>query len=198
VGVAVSSHHEDYERDKWFSSQVLKKHGQLFAGHLGGGKVILTQDALEDAVHVALDNMAGVDAWYIDKSGKPHGIAWRAQRDCCFDTFTIRNARPSGMSTEHEKRKLEIVNLELLAPITIHAYVRASNLELLSAGIVATRDLYGYVDRWMPKLLAVKSAQQYRPNGRVWFKIARDGGERLLCVSWAGLVEDGVRVSIIP
>lgn len=95
-----------------------------------------------------LDMYSGVDGWRFDKVNQRHQyIASRIQKTIkgfkSFDTFSIRASRQNS-KTEYEKRIYAIENDWLYPQLTIQTYLDESESEILSLGIVYTRELFLY------------------------------------------------------
>lgn len=129
----------------------------------------------EDSVGHDLDILAGIDAYQRWLSAM-RGIASRVQFGRDFQTFTIRIARPSGVTTEYEKRLKAIKHRDegYLYPYwTVQAYIASSGERLLSVGLAKTAELYLYIE-------AQEEKGQRLPRNR-----AGNGGEQFLYVPWS-------------
>jgi hypothetical protein len=141
----------DVHRDLTASSQVfLSVVWPAIRPMLGGGRIRPVEGAVDKSLEHDLDTLAGIDGFQmLDRQGVMRGIASRVQwiRPGMqpYRTFTIRVKRPSGAATEGEKRLHAIEHQELgfLFPnLTIQAYVSEPFDDLLSVGIIHTRDLF--------------------------------------------------------
>ncbi|MEN6487655.1 MAG: ParB N-terminal domain-containing protein [Smithella sp.] len=92
-----------------------------------------------------LDQLAGIDVWYINKLNGIRGIASRIQTGSNYKTFTIRKTRDTGARTEYEKRKIAIEKGYLYPYLTVQAYV-AENGKLLSFAVAKTEDIIDAID----------------------------------------------------
>jgi hypothetical protein len=95
-----------------------------------------------------LDMYSGVDGWRFDKVNQRHQyIASRIQTIKKgfkpFNTFSIRASRQNS-KTEYEKRIYAIENDWLYPQLTIQTYLDDTESEILSLGIVYTRELFLY------------------------------------------------------
>lgn len=95
-----------------------------------------------------LDMYSGVDGWRFDKVNQRHQyIASRIQNTKNgfrpYDTFSIRASRQNS-KTEYEKRIYAIENDWLYPQLTIQTYLNENESEILSLGIVYTRELFLY------------------------------------------------------
>jgi hypothetical protein len=95
-----------------------------------------------------LDMYSGVDGWRFDKANQRHQyIASRIQiikkGFKPFNTFSIRASRQNS-KTEYEKRIYAIENDWLYPQLTIQTYLDDTESEILSLGIVYTRELFLY------------------------------------------------------
>ena len=95
-----------------------------------------------------LDMYSGVDGWRFDKVNQRHQyIASRIQiikkGFKPFNTFSIRASRQNS-KTEYEKRIYAIENDWLYPQLTIQTYLDDTESEILSLGIVYTKELFLY------------------------------------------------------
>lgn len=115
----------------------------------GGGEI----ERVEGDDRSKLDIYAGIDAWqYVATDGAMRGIASRVQYDTGkfgypYNTFTIRWSRPNS-KTEYEKRRDAIFGKQgyVWPYFTVQAYLNSTKTDLVSVGVVKTRDLYSFVD----------------------------------------------------
>lgn len=135
-----------------------------------------------------LDTHAGIDGFQVgDSLGVMRGVATRVQwirpGMTPYNTFTVRVKRPSGSMTEKDKRIRAILNdgYGILYPnLTIQAYLRDQSDDLLSVGVVLTKDLFTCV--------------QKHPSGQ--FKYAGNGGEKFEIYPFNYLQKHGYRVQV--
>jgi|SRR5262245_34891395 len=123
--------------------------------HIGGGRLLSLEDG-DDLVARYFDIRAGFDAIQECADGRVRGIAQRCQqkpenlkreRDYPYNTFTIRNKRESGMTTENEKRRLALEEDGGLYPaITVQAYLETKTGPWMTIGFAKTRELYKWKD----------------------------------------------------
>jgi hypothetical protein len=118
-----------------------------------------------------LDILAGIDAWHmLDSKGVMRGIASRVQWGSKnWRTFTIRESRPKGTTTEFAKRLYALDHLDqgwLFPSLTIQAYVSKQRTgRLLGAAIIHTSDLFKYAREH-----SAKRSPRYASNGGEGFK----------------------------
>lgn len=122
------------------------------------GSFLTVEGESSDIMKEILDTLAGIDSWHIDKLRGIRGIASRIQEidtikypnSKPYNTFTIRNKRASGKSTEYEKRKYAIKNDYLYPFYTIQAYINLKDNSLMSCAIAKTKDIIEYIDKYKP------------------------------------------------
>lgn len=160
---------------------------------LGVGEIKPVEAVAPGELQRDLDMLAGIDAWHIsDGRTLMRGIASRVQwihpDRGPYRSFTIRMERPNGSRTEFEKRCEAIDRADegwLLPHLTVQAYVQEPRRlgELISAGVVKTRDLYEFA--------------RDRIDGRPTRRNPQDG---VLFTPWwwDELKEAGIRVAEVP
>lgn len=104
----------------------------------------------DDPALAVIDQVAGIDGWFVSGSAKLQGIAHRVQyADEPWESFTIRARLPSGGPTELEKRLEALRNAEehFVVPMyTVQAYVEKKRVgRLLMALMVKTHDLFEFI-----------------------------------------------------
>jgi hypothetical protein len=123
---------------------------------LGEGSTYLPVEGLVDGeLAKALDVIAGIDGFQIrgDRKfmrGVGTRVQWMPHGATPYNTFSIRVGRPSGGMTEKSKRILSVQfenHGPLFPDLTIQAYLRKETDELLSVGVVKTRDLYTCIEK---------------------------------------------------
>lgn len=131
--------HENSKSDFWQSVQPILE--QL----LHPCKIIL-MESRQDSLAKYLDVYCGIDAFIIshkDKNVTP--LASRIQKDKDYQTFTVRNKRDSGTTTEYFKL-LKAEQKQTLRPIlTLQAYV--GDGKLLSMALAQTSDILDYIKK---------------------------------------------------
>lgn len=153
----------------------------VIAPALGGGNLRPVEAVETKEFQRSLDMLAGIDAWQVVENVGIRGIASRVQwGDFAWDTFTIRESRDSGATTELEKR-LAVHQGEdgwLLPAFYVHAYLTEPRGRLLSAAAIRTSDLYDY-------LIAL---------GRNRWPLRRTNNARFVWVKWDSLENAGYEV----
>lgn len=100
-----------------------------------------------------LDMDAGIDFYHKGPNGVV-GIANRVQWGNAWNTFTVRNERKTGATTEFEKRTSAVENQSMLPDRTVQSYVadverdeRGNIIDgtVLSSAMCHTKDLYDYL-----------------------------------------------------
>ena len=104
----------------------------------------------EEPALAAVDQVGGVDGWFVSGSTRLQGIAHRIQyADEPWESFTVRSRLPSGAPTELEKRLAALQDLEehfVVPAYTLQAYVERRRVgRLLMALMVKTRDLFEFI-----------------------------------------------------
>ena len=111
---------------------------------IGGGELLPVESVSASGFAARLDQVAGIDAWIIQRDMYMFGLASRVQWDVAYKTFTVRMRRPNGMATEYEKRKAQIATSGSVYPKwTCQAYVRDGGL--LCAALASTKDVIAAV-----------------------------------------------------
>ncbi len=112
-----------------------------------GGEVLPVEGIANDDFNQTLDVLAGIDAWQVVDGLGMRGIAsrvqWVARRP--YASFTIRERRSSGAETELSKRLLAFSDPGggwALPALTVQAYLREGDDELLYASMARTADIY--------------------------------------------------------
>lgn len=140
-----------------------------------------------------LDVLAGIDAWQIVDGAGIRGICSRIQwcKDdrnglpSWFETFTIRRSRPSGASTEWEKRT-KALNGEggfIRPALIVHAYLRPPRRqgELNYVCMCFADDLFALATEEM--------------RGKIWYsKVNPTDGVEFAVFDVHRMLEHGVRV----
>lgn len=103
----------------------------------------------DDTVLQWMDKFSGIDWVCKTQDNKIYGVAVRVQFILdgkeSYDSFTIRYARKTGTKTEYEKRIEEIKGNYIYPKYTIQAYFKKETNEIISAAMVLTTDLYGFI-----------------------------------------------------
>jgi hypothetical protein len=154
----------------------------------GKDEYVSVESVTATGVAKDLDILAGIDGWQICRGkGFMRGIAARVQPDGkSWDSFTIRFHRNSGAETEYAKRSRAISQPDqgwLYPAITVQAYTSADSQRLISAGVVKTRDLYGYVASNLDFALS----WPVRKRNKVLYR-QETGNAMFLVVPWEGLL----------
>ena len=132
----------------------------------GGGEMI-AMEVNVDRLADSFDKYSGIDAWQVLPEMGMRGIGSRIQRvndDVRpYDSFTVRARRFSGAKTEFAKRVQAIEsNRGYLYPyLTVQAYVRERDNELLSAAVCRTEDLIRYINEGHSKENETTNASFY-------------------------------------
>jgi hypothetical protein len=142
-----------FERD-WLISlqdfaQVVWPALQTHCPPLRCGELRLVEREPKHALSRDLDAVAGIDA-YQRTTLALRGIAFRVQWGENHRTFTVRESRPNGSTTEYRKRLFAIRYREqgYLYPFwSIHAYLDKPGGNLLAVAVAKTSELYLYVER---------------------------------------------------
>lgn len=116
---------------------------------LGGGELVPVESVTANQFAAQLDQIAGIDAWIVQKDSYMFGLGSRVQWvKRPFNTFTVRMRRPNGVPTEYEKRKAQIATSGALYPKWMcHAYLAEANSCFLTAAVALTEDVIDAVDR---------------------------------------------------
>lgn len=120
-----------------------------------------TIETVDNNILILLDQKSGIDYIREDNIGL-QGIAARAQWGNAWNTFTIRSARHTGSKTELEKRMEQVENGYFYPEFTMQAYFnnRQAN-ELLTLGIIKTKDLYKFIEENPAKVEKNKSDNEF-------------------------------------
>lgn len=111
---------------------------------VGGGELIPVESVSASGFAAKLDQIAGIDAWIVQRDMHMFGLASRVQWNVAYKTFTIRMRRPNGATTEYEKRKAQIATSGSVYPKwTCQAYVKGG--ALLTAAMATTKDVIAAV-----------------------------------------------------
>lgn len=131
----------------------------MVGGLLGGGELVPVESVTADQFAAQLDQIAGIDAWIVQRDTYMFGLASRVQwvdRDP-FNTFTVRMRRPNGVPTEYEKRKAQIATSGALYPKWMcHAYLAEADSSLLTAAVALTDDVIKAVDLQIGRMRTVR------------------------------------------
>jgi len=122
--------------DKYFKDKLIA---------LLGGDIEIVESITTNDMADKLDKLAGIDLWYYDEHGI-YGIASRIQFGRCYETFTIRKERESGVKTEYEKRKYAIENDLLYPKLTFQGYFDLNNNIVEGFAIAKTKDIIWMID----------------------------------------------------
>ena len=122
-------------------------------GQYINGDIQPVEGTTNNKIAEKLDQLAGTDLFCIREDGLT-GIASRIQTTTKnWHTFTVRKARQSGAPTEYQKRKHAIENDLFFPKFTYQAYVtKDTGGKLIALGVVQTRDLINYIDRYNPPI----------------------------------------------
>lgn len=150
----------------------------------GGGELIPVEGVTEEGFAHALDAESGIDGWQHVVGHGIRGIASRVQWGKNWRSFTIRESRTSGSTTELSKRlaMLRDGGDWLLPALTVQAYLNPLTDELNGAGIVRTRDLYKYISE----------------NRNCVTRTNPDDGNTFVVVFWDDMNRAGYRVIEVP
>jgi hypothetical protein len=136
------------------------------------GKFISIEEEDPESIIAMMDVYSGVDIIRQNAIGL-QGIAWRAQWERAYNTFTIRAELSSGNKTELQKR-LDAIKHEYFYPAyTFQAYFdNPINLNCLSISMIKTKTLYeAFLER--PDLFTEKTTGE--------------DGNKFYCVNWSNL-----------
>lgn len=157
------------------------------------GKLISTELAGGELAEI-FDKYAGIDAIHVWRD-KVRGVAVRVQWGVNYRTFTIRYKRQSGVATEYAKRLAAIRgnNGAMYPYLTIQAYAdKRDGGRLLSYAVVATQDLYRYIEKHLPDTER-HIEMNYHPRDAAvgWNKCPE--GNTFLIVDFGKLGDSGIR-----
>jgi hypothetical protein len=134
---------------------------------VGRGKFIKMEGIKDSQFATLLDTMAGIDGWLIDKFGM-RGVASRIQ--VCengkpYNTFTVREERDTGTTTELAKRTIAIETGMYVYPFfTVQAFLTTWDGPSLSVGMTKTVNVIKFI----------KDGHSYRkPVDNGWFRVCR-------------------------
>jgi len=169
----------DVARDlKDSTRDFLEKVWPVIKDWCGGGQLIPVEAVVATPFAKCLDAYSGIDHWQLKTdSGQIRGIASRIQWGCDWQTFTIRYSRPSGQSTEFQKRMAALESPcegWLFPGLTCQAYLDCRGGVLLSVAVISTHELY----RWI------------KENPRRTRLRISSTGEEFLYVFWKDLEEE--------
>ncbi|MCP4677615.1 MAG: hypothetical protein GY854_19290 [Deltaproteobacteria bacterium] len=183
------------------NTRKLMKTGRLFTNVvwprisplLGGGKYSSVEYEHQTRLERWIDRGAGIDGFFIEPFDYSKiGIASRVQRaKKPHNSFTIRYRRISGGRTEWHKRTKALngrFRKRLFPELTVEAYVTRDGKKLLTAGIVRTKALFEYAQRWLGK----------DRSDRLYIDAFHYDRNEFLVIPWLGLAEEGVVVSVWP
>lgn len=145
----VSLYKNDSKKSAYlFHNLVKPKLGELLKSEINIIEEYEEDNSSMFRVSKELDMYSGVDGWRFDKVNQRHQyIASRIQNTKNgfrpYDTFSIRASRQNS-KTEYEKRIYAIENDWLYPQLTIQTYLNENESEILSLGIVYTRELFLY------------------------------------------------------
>ena len=146
-----------------------------------GMKYVEIEGRANDKVTRDFDIYAGIDVYRVRPDVyEMIGIASRIQRGKVWRTFTVRKSRNSGTVTEYAKRKRAIHTGSLYPALTLQAYIDG---EKVIIGMVRTRDLIDYIDKYNPQVK--KTGQDQR--GQAEFYIC----------PWEDIKERGYKVVVL-
>lgn len=164
--------------------------------YLGGGELLSVEEIQSSPFAKMFDILAGFDAIQVTPDGRVRGISSRVQQpprnfmlrppNRCwhpYNTFTIRESRASGATTEMEKRTRAIQDGSLYPAITVQGYVQdAAAGPWLTIGVSETRHLFEFIE---------DSANIHK-----WHKdeVTRNGAAKFIVIPWIQLGADRVRV----
>jgi hypothetical protein len=139
-----------------------------------------------------LDQIAGIDAWVIQRGTYMYGLASRVQwikteqGKRPYNTFSVRMSRPNGVPTEYQKRKAQIATSGALYPKwTCQAYLADSDSSFLTAGVAMTEHVIEAVDRGIGRM-------QPAPKGVLFWAVPWKGMQAAGCPSVRYTLSRGV------
>lgn len=123
------------------------------------GERIISIENSDNKIISLFDRYSGIDAIQITKDNQIRTMAIRVQFGKAWNTFTIRFKRHTGAKTEYEKRLDAIKNEKLYPNLTLQCYLSPDLKEILSYGLIFTKDLYRQIqDR--PEIIKYRSASE--------------------------------------
>lgn len=140
----------------------------------------------------ALDLLAGIDAWQIQKSPSAvRGIASRVQWGASRRTFTLRTRSSGGGETELDKRARAISNQangHIYPHLTVQAYLDAKAGNLQCVAVVKTEDL-------IARAIFLRENMKYQTN---WYGYqANSDGSEFMYIHWDYLKSKGDTLDVI-
>ena len=109
-----------------------------------GERIISIENSGNEILNL-FDKYSGIDAIQITKDAQIRTMAIRVQFGRAWNTFTIRFKRHTGAKTEYEKRLDAIKNEKLYPNLTLQCYLSLDLKEILSYGLIFTKDLYSQI-----------------------------------------------------
>ncbi len=147
---------------KWSAKLFCEQIWPLIRPYVDGGDLLKMEGRPDIQLANELDMKAGIDGWHINGKGM-RGIASRVQEASCpWNTFTVRMSRDSGATTEFEKRKIALEDIErgwIYPAITVQAYVATKEGPILSCGIAKTSDIIAFVTNDLHYIKSTSNAQ---------------------------------------
>lgn len=185
--------YNDYKKDmEWANEQFIKTVWPYMKSCIfHGNGSMLSVEKNGDDLYEKLDQNAGIDYMHIHEYHM-NGVAVRVQAMDEFNggfrpynTFTIRDTRKSGASTEYKKRLDQILNCDIYPRYTLQGYItnNRNNPVFLSGAMMRTKDLYinaEYLDN------------EFNPveNGKWWKKeVKYDDGSVFRVIPWKTMAD---------
>jgi len=152
--------YDNWVNDLNYAAKALEKIKGNELKHLIGGK-IHTIENRKNEILILLDVKSGIDYIRENEEGL-QGIAARVQWGKAWDTFTIRMKRHTGTKTEYEKRVAQIKNGYFYPAFTLQSYFdNKQDMNLLSAAICKTTDLYDFIEKFKDKVHTNRSDNDF-------------------------------------
>jgi hypothetical protein len=148
------------------------------------GKLVEVQAVTNSEMSILLDQLAGIDAWYIETNKGIRGLASRVQYEGNYQTFTVRKERETGARTEFEKLKYAINNNCVYPYWFCQAYLKYGQIQ--SVALCKTVDLINYIEQG-------KEWKDY-----VILTASKFGRSTFFAVSWQKFAEKGYFIKTIP
>jgi hypothetical protein len=123
------------------------------------GEKIISVENSDNKIISLFDQYSGIDAIQITKDKQIRTMAIRVQFGNAWNTFTIRFKRHTGTKTEYEKRLDAIQNEKLYPNLTLQCYLSLDFKEILSYGLIFTKDLYKQIQD-KPDIVDYRSAAE--------------------------------------
>lgn len=123
------------------------------------GEKIISTENIDNEILKLFDKCSGIDAIQITKDAQIRTMAIRVQFGNVWNTFTIRFKRHTGAKTEYEKRLEAIQNEKLYPNLTLQCYLSLDLKEILSYGLIFTKDLYNQIQN-KPEIVNYKTATE--------------------------------------